>query len=508
MSPMTFKCRLIAPFVSEPQKRQFSVKSLPPDRAAALDALGADDRGQAARAEFTQLVEQLSAIFQSTVCLVANLRGRWETLATAVTDTMPPADDALGRLLHHVPHLTARLGVASIGAGNWTVVRPEGGVPTCAALLIAGDWRLSAASVGSLAARLRWPMSRRSANRAEHGRTAAVLARRLTRLSGLQPVSDEIVYQTTRGVDARFGALALAKDGGQQLAIGATYGYSPLLVQHVAIEPGVGIIGQVFQSGQAMFGDSGESTGLSRRLRYQTDIFVAVPLRSRGQVVGVICAADPLDRQPFTACDASFLQALSAPAALAVDLERAVARADAYAEAAAIDPASGLFNRRYFKIRMDEELQRSRRHNIPMTLLMADLDNFKSINDSYGHLAGDAVIRDTAEILRRSVRVFDVCARFGGEEFAVIMPGNGAEGAARIAERIRDQIAAYRSDDPLLSALSLTISIGMAVSEPETTATDLIARADQALYLAKRSGKNRVAVADRFTGLPGSPAND
>jgi diguanylate cyclase (GGDEF)-like protein len=490
------ECLLIAHFVTEPRNRNFALKSLPPDRAAALDAVASRTRGDAAVNEPAELVHHVSGIFQSTVCLVINVRGPWQIIANATVETPPPADDALATLLHHMPDVTATLGVASTGSGNWTVIRPEGRVPTRAALLIAGDWRLSAGSLASLAARIHWPIPRRSSDRAEHRRSAGRLARRLTRLSGLQPVCDEVVSQMTRGVDARFGALAIAKEGEQQLVISATYGYSPLLVQHICIEPGSGIIGQVYQSGKPMYiGDSRESMRLSHRLRYETDLFIAVPLRSRGQVVAVMCGADPLDRRPFTARDVSFLQALSAPAALALDLERAVARADASAEAAAIDPTSGLFNRRYFQIRIEEELQRSRRHQIPVTLLMADLDDFKLINDSYGHLAGDAVIRDTAEILRRSVRVFDVCTRFGGEEFAVIMPGNGAEGAIRIAERIRDQIAGYRSDDPQLSGMSITVSIGMAVSDSNTSAREFIVKADEALYQAKRAGKNRVCLA-------------
>jgi diguanylate cyclase len=128
---------------------------------------------------------------------------------------------------------------------------------------------------------------------------------------------------------------------------------------------------------------------------------------------------------------------------------------------------------------------------------MIDIDDFKGVNDSFGHLAGDTVIRDVAEILRRSVRVFDVCARFGGEEFAIIMPGSVVESAAMVAERIRERIEAYRPADPGLEKISLTVSIGLAVSSPGMSAHDLIDSADQALYLAKRAGKNRVRVANR-----------
>ena len=126
---------------------------------------------------------------------------------------------------------------------------------------------------------------------------------------------------------------------------------------------------------------------------------------------------------------------------------------------------------------------------------MVDLDGFKSINDRFGHVAGDMVIRDISEILRRSVRIFDVCTRFGGEEFAVMMPGGTAESAGAIAERIRQRVEAYQRNEPDLVGLRVTASIGVAVSPPGVTARDLIERADRALYHAKRAGKNRVSTA-------------
>ena len=107
-------------------------------------------------------------------------------------------------------------------------------------------------------------------------------------------------------------------------------------------------------------------------------------------------------------------------------------------------------------------------------------------------LAGDAVLRDVAEILKHSIRVFDVCARFGGEEFAIIMPGSSAENAGTIAERIRQRIETYRSTDRELAPIRVTVSVGLAVSSAVMTSRELIARADQALYEAKRAGKNCV----------------
>jgi diguanylate cyclase (GGDEF)-like protein len=183
---------------------------------------------------------------------------------------------------------------------------------------------------------------------------------------------------------------------------------------------------------------------------------------------------------------------LAAPAALALARERVRAEAESYAHAAVIDPVSGLFNRRYFQARLEEELQRARRHRMPVALAMADIDDFKRINDKYGHLAGDTVIADVADILRRSVRLFDVCTRFGGEEFAIVMPGTGAEGAENIAERIRRRIEEYHPGLGELTSLRVTVSVGLAVSSASISVRDLIEQADAALYMAKRAGKNQV----------------
>jgi diguanylate cyclase (GGDEF)-like protein len=219
------------------------------------------------------------------------------------------------------------------------------------------------------------------------------------------------------------------------------------------------------------------------------------------KVLAIVCLADRLDTNPFTRADLAAVQALAAPAALAFERETVRAHGEVFARAAAIDPVSGLFNRRHFQSRLEEELQRARRSGTTVALLMIDLDDFKRINDTYGHAAGDATIRAAASIIRRAVRHFDICTRYGGEEFAVVMPDSSETTATTVAERIRTRIAAWRSNEPHIKALQITTSIGFALSDPSTSMDDLLARADRALYEAKESGKNQVRVADQEPGL-------
>jgi diguanylate cyclase (GGDEF)-like protein len=327
------------------------------------------------------------------------------------------------------------------------------------------------------------------------------MMRRLTRVRGIAPVSELILQHSARAVHARMGALAVAR-ADAHAAIAATYGYPRALVEHVRIEPGVGVIGRVMQTRHSILA-SGPDPSRPRRLRYRTNSFIAVPVIAGGDVLGAICVTDRENDAPFTKRDVDTLRTFAAGAALALERERALDSAEAHAHAAAIDPVSGVFNRRYLQVRLGEELQRSRRHEIPLALLLIDIDDFKIVNDSYGHLAGDLVLRDVAEILRRSVRVFDVCARFGGEEFVIIMPGSTAESAMRIAERIRERIEVYRPSDRLLGSLRITVSIGLAVSEPGTTVSQLLARADGALYAAKHAGKNRIRADHQGKGTDG-----
>lgn len=157
------------------------------------------------------------------------------------------------------------------------------------------------------------------------------------------------------------------------------------------------------------------------------------------------------------------------------------------------DPLTGLNNRRSMMEMLEKELERSLRGGSPLSLMMVDVDFFKRVNDTFGHQQGDEVLKGIAELLKQALRQYDMAARFGGEEFALILPGIALEEAVKVAERLRSQVEAFRfetASDPL----GVTISLGIA-SHPGAdirTVDDLIREADYALYSAKRNGRNRV----------------
>jgi diguanylate cyclase (GGDEF)-like protein len=161
------------------------------------------------------------------------------------------------------------------------------------------------------------------------------------------------------------------------------------------------------------------------------------------------------------------------------------------------DPLIGIFNRRYLDRRLGEEIARAKRHAIPLSILMLDIDNFKRVNDTYGHQAGDLVLAHVGKLLLEAVRESDVVARYGGEELLVIAPNTPDPLAVTLAERIRHQTETHPLvlDSVSGKQIQITVSIGVAALDGNTkTLQKLVQHADEALYRAKQEGRNRVVV--------------
>jgi diguanylate cyclase (GGDEF)-like protein len=169
---------------------------------------------------------------------------------------------------------------------------------------------------------------------------------------------------------------------------------------------------------------------------------------------------------------------------------------------ALVDPLTGLANRRLAEGALETELARAGRFDEPLALLMTDLDDFKRVNDRWGHPFGDVVLREFAAALSESIREIDLASRWGGEEFAVMLPGTDLEGGAALAERIRENLRAHALVAPDGERVEITASFGVAAYPAVRIKDDLVAAADVALYDAKRGGKDRVARADAVGDPP------
>jgi diguanylate cyclase (GGDEF)-like protein len=213
---------------------------------------------------------------------------------------------------------------------------------------------------------------------------------------------------------------------------------------------------------------------------WHADDLLLVPLYShRGGLVGILSVDDPLDRQRPTPETIAVLEIFATQAATAI------ANAQLYSDLerqALTDNLTGLANQRHFMLHLSQQVSLAQRHGQQLALLALDIDHFKSFNDSFGHLAGNVVLREFANILRESVRTGDQVARWGGEEFLVLLPQSTREGALEVAERIRVTVRSHSFPHRHVS-----VSVGVAVFTNGMGDDDLLNAADAALYRAKVS---------------------
>ena len=223
---------------------------------------------------------------------------------------------------------------------------------------------------------------------------------------------------------------------------------------------------------------------------------VAFPLECRGRTIGALVALDraPAQREPkFTPSSLAVLRAALEPGAIALDNALRMQRAEALS---VTDDLTQLYNSRYLSQVLRRETKRASRSGRPLSLLFIDLDGFKSINDTHGHLYGSSALVEAAAVIRASARETDIVARFGGDEFALVLPDTGSEGAAAVGERVRDKIAVHRFLHADGLDIRLTVSVGVAtLPDAASSAEQLIQAADEAMYWVKDHGKNGIYVA-------------
>lgn len=233
-------------------------------------------------------------------------------------------------------------------------------------------------------------------------------------------------------------------------------------------------------------------------IKVATKSVIAIPFHLHGAQSGVFFLRTTDQQNPLGLQDVAFAEQVIKTAVNAIEkayqLETVQSDKERYRWLASIDALTGCLNRRAFMERLDRELDRVGRYGTELSILMIDLDRFKDVNDSRGHLVGDTVLRQLGDLLRREVRSVDLAARYGGEEFIIVLPDTTPDGAMAFAERLRKRVLSRNfaeAGDPL----NISVSIGVAhvgrdgeAFEPET----LIARADEALYRAKKDGRNRV----------------
>ncbi len=219
------------------------------------------------------------------------------------------------------------------------------------------------------------------------------------------------------------------------------------------------------------------------------------PILNEENILGAVVAYSNIEK--LLQKDIDYLIQLTRQSSMTIQ------RANVYAEVlkyATMDALTGLNNRRQFEIRLKQEVSNSRRNNFPMCCMMLDVDYFKKVNDTYGHAAGDNVLKSVSEIIKREIREYDIACRYGGEEFFIILPQTNINEASHVAQRLRKVIEEAEIDlqdagVKNIPHIKITVSIGVCEYESKMSADEIAQKADKALYEAKKTGRNRVIVA-------------
>ncbi|MCZ7586998.1 MAG: diguanylate cyclase [Deltaproteobacteria bacterium] len=312
-----------------------------------------------------------------------------------------------------------------------------------------------------------------------------------------------ILDEACKTTEAEKGSLMLLDPHSGRLTVRVVRGLSDEELQRainagekdcMSFAPGEGIAGKVFVDGKARIvnnipGDE-EFTG-----KDNTNVrsLVCVPLVANDEAIGIVNITNKKSGKDFTKDDLDLMTALANQASVSIH------RSQLYSLAIK-DELTGLFVRRFFKHRIQEEINRADRYGAGFALIMIDIDHFKSINDTYGHLVGDEALVTISKVITDTLRSTDIPCRFGGEEFAIFLPETGGEGAVRLAERLRKKV----SETPVPNMPKpMTISAGVAVyPDHGRDITGLVKSADMALYQAKGEGRNRVVLWELLVPKP------
>ena len=326
-----------------------------------------------------------------------------------------------------------------------------------------------------------------------------------------------ILRHSAELLKAERGSLLLFDERAGELSVKAAVGPRAEVTRETRMRLGEGVAGTVMREGRpAVVRDvskvSGWPTASSER-SYKTKSFISYPIVVGGRKVGVLNVTDKAGGGAYDEFDLGLLDMIAPQMALALDRVEWHSKATQFQLLSITDPLTGLVNRRYLEERLQEELERSKRHRFSMSFMMVDIDDFKAYNDAHGHQAGDLALEMTAQCLKTALRSADVAARYGGEEFSILLPQTGLAEARAIGERIRRRIE--RTQFPHGQGQptgAVTVSIGVSTFGAELdTPAEIIYAADQALYAAKARGKNCIEAYEpkrRKKAEPTKPATE
>jgi diguanylate cyclase (GGDEF)-like protein len=310
-------------------------------------------------------------------------------------------------------------------------------------------------------------------------------------------VIETIMAKVQQLIPSEAWSMLMVDEGRQELTFELALGEKGKDVSSFRVKIGEGIAGWVAQTGKpTIVNDVSKDPRFAAKFdsetQFKTRSILCAPLISRGRIIGVVEIINRTGGR-FTQGDLEILLTLVEPCAIAIENAMLFQRAE---QLTITDDLTKLFNSRYLNLYIGREIKRCKRHGIPLSVIFLDLDGFKGINDQYGHLAGSRTLTEVGTILAVAVRESDILARYGGDEFVVVLPETPPSGALVIAERIRKAIEGHRFLSEQGLAARISASFGIA-SYPDHALTPegLIQKADQAMYRVKERDKNGIEVA-------------
>ncbi len=317
-------------------------------------------------------------------------------------------------------------------------------------------------------------------------------------IDDLKRLLQVILSKAIDTLEAEKGSLMLYDYSQNSLQVRVVYGLQDKkveeginngIIQCSKIKAGEGVAGMVFLERKPIITNLGSADPrfIVKDILTNTHSLLCVPLIAKGEAIGVINITNKKNGKLFNQKDLEFMTSLANQAAIAID------NAKLY-ELATKDGLTKLYIYRHFYTLLENEIRRCARYKRDMSLLMLDIDNFKNVNDTYGHLVGDQILRELARTISETVRKIDIPARYGGEEFVVILPETTKEDAVVIAQRLRKNISKIEVAANEATTISPTTSIGVAQYPYDgVDPKSLISSADTALYHSKNNGKNVVS---------------
>ncbi len=299
-----------------------------------------------------------------------------------------------------------------------------------------------------------------------------------------------IVEKTTQILNAARCSLMLVEEGTQELSIKAAIGLDKEVMKNTRVKLGEPIAGLVAQEEDPVLVKNIEYDQRFKRGNkpyYRGRSFMSAAIRQDHKLIGVVNVSDknPQNSDNFNELDLKILSTIVRQAAGIIENAKLYNELEYLSK---MDPLTDLYNYRSFVKSLDQEINRLKRYPGSLSLLMIDVDDFKTYNDTHGHLEGDILLKKLSDVFKQHLRSVDTICRYGGDEFAVILPGTDSQQAKLVAEKLRKNVEEVPFKD------KITLSIGISDYQSHLSRFDLTRLADKALYQAKREGKNRIGI--------------